>query len=115
MRALGPLRRPQLRHPPQRRGGDGVGLAAADRDQFGDDGDGDFLRGDGADVEANRGMDGLEAVDRDGAILDEHVVDPLHLGAAADETEVAQVPRRERPQRVEIVSMAARDDDRVGR
>ena len=42
------------------------------------------------------------------------VVEPRHLGAAANQADVAQVARRERAQRVEIVAMTARHDHRVG-
>ena len=42
------------------RGLERLGLAAPDRDQLGDDADGDLLRRDGADVEADRRVDALE-------------------------------------------------------
>ena len=50
-----------------------------------------------------------------GAFLPQRVEDALHLGPAADQADVSQLRRRERAQRVEVVLVAARDDDRVGR
>ncbi len=47
------------------------------------------------------------------AVGDQRVVDARHLRAAADEPEIAEVARRKRPQRLEIVGVAARDDDDV--
>ena len=43
----------------------------------------------------------------------QRLVDPRDLGAAPDEAEVAQLDRRERPQRFEVVRVAPRDDDGV--
>src|SRR6185503_3131109 len=81
--------------PLQRRGCD-VGLlhaAAAHRDQLRKDADGNFFRRDGADVEANRRVYAREALEWH-AFFNQRVVDLLHLGLAADETEVAEVARR---------------------
>src|SRR5262245_13424425 len=66
--------------PLQRRGCD-VGrfhAAAADRDELGEDADGDFFRGDGADVETDRRMHARKALEWH-AFLDERVVDLLDL------------------------------------
>ena len=46
------------------------------------------------------------------ALADQHVVDARHLGAAADEADVAQVAGDHRAQRVEVVAVAAGDDHR---
>ena len=47
----------------------------------------------------------------------ERFVDPRHLSAAADQPEVAQILRRQRAERVEVVPVTACQDDgeRVGR
>ena len=45
--------------------GNRLRFAAADGDQLGDDRDGDLLRGDRADVEADRGVHVLEVLDGD--------------------------------------------------
>ncbi len=92
----------------------GVGLAVLHGDQLGEDADGDFLRRDGADVEADRRVDALRASRAASGRRVERVVDARDLRAAADEPEVAQLARRERAQRVEVVRVAARDDDDVG-
>ena len=42
----------------------------------------------------------------------QRLVDARDLGAAADQAEIAQVARRQRAQRVEVVGVAARDDRR---
>ena len=88
-------------------------LAVLDGDQLREDADGDLLRRDGADVEADRRVDALQQLGRH-AVRGQRVVDARHLGAAADQAEIAQVARRQRAQRFEIVGVAARDDDDVG-
>ena len=85
------------------------GLAVLDGDQLGEDADGDFLRRDGADVEADGRVDVLERLGRH-LVGEQLVVDARHLGAAADEAEIAQLARRQRAQRLEVVRVAPRDD-----
>ena len=91
-----------------------VDLAAAHRDQFGQDGHGDFFGRDGADVKADGRAQLLDPVGRD-AGLDERVGEPGDLGAAADEADIAEGAARQRAQHVEVLPMAAREHDDVRR
>ena len=88
-------------------------LAVLHGDQLRQDADGDLLRCDRADVQADRRMHALQALAGD-AVLLQRVVDAGDLRAAADQAEIPEVPRREGAQRLEIVGVAARDDDDVG-
>src|SRR6266545_4593585 len=92
--------------PLQRRAGDVrfVDAAAADGNQLGEDADGDLFGRNGADVEPDGRMDARETLDRH-PLLDQRVVDLFHLRLAADETDVPEVARRQRTQRVEVVPM----------
>src|SRR3954471_20266589 len=89
-----------------------VFLAVLHGDQLGEDADGDLLRRHGADVEADWRVHALEQGGRR-LVLGERAVDARDLGAAADQSEIAQVARRERAQRLEVVGMAAGDDHHV--
>ena len=91
----------------------GCVLAVLDGDQLGEDADGDLLRRDGADVEADRRVHARQRLGRH-PVRRQRVVDARDLGAAADQAEVAQLARRQRAQRLEIVGVAARDDHDVG-
>ena len=73
------------------------------RDQLGEDADRNLLRRDRADVEADRGVHLLQVLVGHGVGL-QRLVDPRDLGAAADEPEVAQLARRQRTQRFEVVA-----------
>src|SRR5688572_1535562 len=84
--------------------------AAADGNQFGEDADGDLRRSHSADVEADRRVNPLEAFG--GQTLPEKGrVDPRDLRATANETQVAQIARRQRTHGVQIVLMAAGHHD----
>ena len=61
----------------------------ADRDQLGEDADGDFGRRDRADVEADRRVHALRGTRPASLRLEQRVEDARHLGAAADQAEVA--------------------------
>src|SRR5688500_18063240 len=100
-------------HPFQRRGSDLLLFASSDSDQLRDDGDGNFLRSHGANVETNGCVHFFEPLDRYGSVLNEHVVQPLDLGAAADQSQIAEILDRQSTQRVEIVPMPASDDHRI--
>src|SRR5262249_340586 len=95
----------QCAFPPHADGGDvRLGyLAVLDGDGLGGDADGDLLRRDGADVEPDRRMHHAQGVGRD-AFLAQRVEDPFDLRLAADEADVAERHRRERAQRVEVVT-----------
>src|SRR3982750_1195103 len=88
-------------------------LAVPHRDQLGKDRDGDFRRGDRADVEPDRRVDAAQAFDRHAFLL-ERLEDARDLGPAADQADVAQIARGERAQCFEVVGVAAGHDHRVG-
>src|SRR5438094_2726396 len=102
--------RGELGRRPAKRGG--VVFAVLDGNQLRKNADRDFLRRDGADVEADRRVHACEQLGRH-LIRHERVVTARNLRAAADETEIAELPRRERAHRLEIVRVPARHDDRV--
>src|SRR5262249_10703586 len=81
--------------------------------QLGQDADRYLLWRDGADVEANRGVDAFEQLRRH-TVGGERVVDSRDFCAAAKQAEIAQLSRREDAQRLEIVGVAASDDHGVG-
>src|SRR5215831_13315131 len=82
-------------------------LAVLDGDQLREDAHGDFLRRDGADIEADWRMHAFEQIWRH-LIGDELVVNARDLRPAADEAQVAELAGRERTQRLEIVGVPAR-------
>src|SRR6266545_1873206 len=104
----------QLRHPAKRCLRHIGCLAAAYRDELGDNGDGNLLGRDGPDVEADRRVHVFELFECD-AFLHEHVVDAFDFCSTADQTQITQAARGKRAQRVEVVSMAAREDHGVRR
>ena len=75
-----------------------------DGDELGEDADGDLLRRDRADVEADRARARCAAARPACRSSTQRVVDARDLGAAADQAEVAEIARRQRAQRVEIVA-----------
>src|SRR5438876_6462758 len=89
-----------------------VALAMFHGNELGQDADGDLLRRHRADVEADRRVDALQG-DSGVPIGYQRVVDARDLRAAADQAEIAQLPRREGAQRLEVVGVATRDDDGV--
>src|SRR5579864_4864168 len=92
------------------RGGGGV---AAHGDQFRDDADGNFFRGEGADFEAHGRVDALEffgAV----AILFERFVDGEHFAFAADHADIARFGAHGPGEHAHVFFVAASDDDEVG-
>jgi hypothetical protein len=76
--------------------------------------DGDFFGRHGADIESDRRVDARETLERH-PLFDERVVNLLDLRLAADEADIAQVARRERSKRIEVVAVTARHDDDVRR
>src|SRR5262249_43577928 len=84
-----------------------------DGDQLRQDADGDLLWGDRTDVEPDRRVHAAEDLGRH-LIGGEGVGETRDLGAAADQTEIAQLARCQHAQRLEVVGVAARDDDGVG-
>src|SRR4030095_7653131 len=89
-----------------------VHTAAADRDELRKDADGDFFGRHGADVETNRRVHARKALEWH-AFLNQRVVDLLDLRLAADQTQITQVARGKRTQRIEIVAVSACDDDDI--
>src|SRR5258705_10622969 len=95
--------------PLQRRGRDVrfLDATAAHGDELGENADGDLLGGHRTDVEADRCVNVRQAFERH-SLFNQGVVDLLDLRLAADQTDVAQFPRGQRPQSVEIVAGTAR-------
>ena len=83
-------------------------------DQFGNDADGDFLRGDGANVEADRRVHRPERFGR-GALFKKRVEDAPHFGFAADQPDVAHRIGDDGSKRVEVVRVSPRDDHGIRR
>src|SRR5689334_5158102 len=84
--------------PPLQRRSCDVGLldaATPDRDELGQDADGDFFRRHGPEIETDGRVDAGQTLERH-PFVDERVVDLLDLRLAADQADVAQVARRER-------------------
>src|SRR3954471_5307433 len=88
-------------------------LAVPDGNELREDADGDLGGRDRADVQTDRGVYAPETLARHALSL-ERLEDARHLGAAADQPEVAQVAGGEGAQRLEVMGVAARDDDGVG-
>src|SRR5438067_73461 len=81
-------------------------LPMFDGDELRENADGDFLRRHRADVEADWRVDARKGFRRH-RVGGQRVVDARYLRAAADETEISQLARREGAQRLEIVGVAA--------
>ena len=77
-----------------------VDFAVLDRDELGEDADGDLLGCDRADVETDRRVHVLERIGRD-LVGDELVVDARDFRAAANQAEIPQFERRKSPKRFE--------------
>ena len=88
-------------------------LAPAHGDELGKNRDGNLFGADRADIEADGRVHALQALGRH-PLGEERVVNPLHFRLAPDQSEISQVARGERAQRVEVVRMSARHDDDVG-
>ena len=84
-----------------------------DGDELGQNAHGDLLGRHCADVEADGRVHLPEYIGWHSR-REQLVVNPSDLGPAADETEVAQVARRQRPQGFQIVGVAAGHDDHIG-
>jgi hypothetical protein len=67
-----------------------VDLPPPDGDQLGEDGDGDFLRRDRANVESNRRVHPLQEIRRH-LLGEQRVVQTLDLGLTANQPEVAEI------------------------
>lgn len=90
----------------------GDGLVAADGDELAGDADGDFAGFDGADAEADGGVNAGELVGSD-AIIFEGFVDADDLAAGANEADVLRLAAGDGGEGIAIVFVAAGDDHNV--
>ena len=86
---------------------------AADGDQFGGDGDCDFLGSDGADVEADGGVNAVEKM-RGHAFFLQSLENLDHFALGADHADIAGARLHGPAEDAHVVAVAAGDDDDVG-
>ena len=85
---------------------------AADLDSFGDNGNGDFLGRDGADVQTNRHVRPFDAFLRD-AFARQMLGNHPNLSLTADHADVARIGIHRPSQDILVLLMAARHDDQI--
>src|SRR5258708_26637711 len=90
------------------------GCLAADCNQFGSNGYGDFLRSDGSDIETDRSMHPVEKM-RGNTFLLERLENLDDLALGADHANIAGTSLNGPPENAHIVSMTARNDDDIRR
>src|SRR5215467_2587953 len=84
-----------------------------DVNHFGDDGDGDFFRQHGANIESDRHVYTVEPISRD-AFTFELIRDRTNFPLAADHADISCIGLNRPAQYILILLMPTRDDDDVG-